>query len=120
MPNKQSRELRGCPFCGGEAELIARANGNFDVGCNNPLCYGWACSDNSCSCEDGYLDREEAITAWNTRQPDERVAEMRETLRVAGDMLEMCAEPLQVPDTVWKPMARRQIAKIKAALEEEA
>lgn len=52
-------ELKPCPFCGGEAEIVN--NGYFvDVSCKDHRCRGWAESlmNNT---------EEEAIEAWNRR-----------------------------------------------------
>lgn len=56
-------ELKPCPFCGGEANVIDHHNddGSVSVGCNNDTCLGfsglgWL-----------YKTEAEAIAAWNTR-----------------------------------------------------
>lgn len=70
---KTSDRLLSCPFCGGEAEILEHDN-------------GWAiwhcimCKNCKASQEwrKGYT-KEEAITAWNTRKPMERILERLET-----------------------------------------
>ena len=56
-------DLKFCPFCGGEANVIDHHNddGSVSVGCNNDTCLGfsglgWL-----------YKTEAEAIEAWNTR-----------------------------------------------------
>lgn len=54
-------ELKPCPFCGGEAELIDKYEGVFWI-----ICKG-------CLCESGFVKtKEEAINAWNRRADDDR------------------------------------------------
>ena len=56
-----NNELKACPFCGGEAELIQCIH-------NKRLWYV-ECPDKDCpSWEVG--GKKKAIKAWNTRQPD--------------------------------------------------
>ena len=65
-------KLLPCPFCGGEAELNGR-NGEYYVDCN--LQYG------NCACIPttwGFETEEEAIEAWNTRNPIERIVKKLE------------------------------------------
>lgn len=54
-------ELKPCPFCGGEAEVVEIHPGMLRIVCN------------SCLARSGWLPdgatRGEAIEAWNTRQP---------------------------------------------------
>ena len=58
-------KLKKCPFCGGEVRF-ATEEGNWI------LCP-------KCGAESDYFDRkEEAITAWNTRKPMERIVERLE------------------------------------------
>ena len=56
-------DLKPCPFCGGEANVIDHYNddGSVSVGCDNDTCLGfsglgWL-----------YKTEAEAIAAWNTR-----------------------------------------------------
>lgn len=60
-------ELKPCPFCGGEAEMLTAESmhgGNL---------YGVMC--NCCACRTDVFDNEaEAIEAWNTRADDYRQA----------------------------------------------
>lgn len=59
-------KLKKCPFCGGEAKVFETDLNTFRVICAE------------CSCSVGrywYYKKEEAITAWNTRKPMERIVE---------------------------------------------
>ncbi len=60
-----NEELKPCPFCGGEAELIP-----YSLGMNDDLKY-WAvtCSNHDCFVhpETRYYHKEDAIEAWNFR-----------------------------------------------------
>ena len=62
-------ELRKCPFCGGEAEVVkAHSNASefpYVVVCKNDLC--------NASVGRFSASREKAIEAWNTRKPIEAV-----------------------------------------------
>lgn len=69
-------KLLNCPFCGGEARLQRRAKK-----------HGYYVVCKSCGCRTPYFQyqfdsneklREEAITAWNTRKPMERILERLE------------------------------------------
>ena len=63
--------LRRCPFCGGKGELW-----------NNKLTYrlyGVICEE--CDCMTPYFTtREEAIEAWNRREPIDRIKELEEEI----------------------------------------
>ena len=56
-------DLKPCPFCGGEANVIDHHNddGSVSVGCNNDTCLGFSGL--------GWLYKTEAgaIAAWNSR-----------------------------------------------------
>ena len=63
--------LRECPFCGGE--------GNVSLN----TCYGFVpwCSNEDCILNEntkGFSTKEEAVNAWNNRQPMERIVEKLE------------------------------------------
>lgn len=59
------REIKSCPFCGGEAKLYK----------NVPLtAFGVGCINEKCAVNAPYLNfdtPEEAIEAWNTRVKEE-------------------------------------------------
>jgi len=58
-----SEELKSCPFCGGEAEIIQNDIGLF-IGCFHEDCpIGPATS----TYVDGYATEAEAVAAWNAR-----------------------------------------------------
>lgn len=65
-------ELKSCPFCGGETECYTvqtiQLETGFVVKCKNLDCV---------MCSGGTLRQtpEEAINAWNTRKPVERILE---------------------------------------------
>lgn len=64
-------KLKKCPFCGGEAELIG--NRFFRV----------MCTECNAHIED-FETAIEAITAWNTREPIERIVDrLEENLSIA-------------------------------------
>lgn len=82
-------ELKKCPFCGGEA--IVRVNtemggSQYQVFCTEcPVTVGryW------------YWNEEQAITAWNTRKPMERIVErLEEEYKNAIDARDDAAEML--------------------------
>ncbi len=50
-------DLKPCPFCGGDAELVHMAITAYDVRCGTPGCYG----NNPEFSKDG------AVVSWNTR-----------------------------------------------------
>lgn len=65
-------ELLPCPFCGGEAKINRMPHlWEYSVQCNDVDCIVHPETE-------GYEKREEAIEAWNTRKPMERIAEQLE------------------------------------------
>lgn len=67
-------KLLNCPFCGGKARL------EFDAIGKGKYLYSVSCAD-ECVTQNRYYDTaEEAIKAWNTRKPMERIIERLETL----------------------------------------
>lgn len=63
-------ELKRCPFCGGEAELIKRKS-------NFPYIHGVWCI--GCKCRTSFEKSEEiAIEKWNNRKPVDDVLERLE------------------------------------------
>jgi len=77
------RELRLCPFCGGEAELQEEHNG---------LSYQYlvACSDDGCrghtDLEDVHWEhKQDALNAWNTRPIEDRLQGEVDRLRGFND-----------------------------------
>jgi len=58
-------ELRKCPFCGGEAEMLKypRCEKKYVVVCKNNLC--------NASIGQYSTSKENAARAWNTRKPEE-------------------------------------------------
>lgn len=68
-------KLKPCPFCGGEAKINRMPHlWEYSVQCNDVDCIVHPETE-------GYEKREEAIEAWNTRKPMERIAEQLEVLR---------------------------------------
>lgn len=60
--------LKNCPFCGGEARFSTE-DGNW-INCK------------SCGAETDYFEqREEAVNAWNTRVPMQKIVKRLETLQ---------------------------------------
>lgn len=60
-------ELLPCPFCGGRAKLKRDYIGEF---CEPTVLY-YSVVCRSCYCEGcSKADKKEAITKWNTRQPE--------------------------------------------------
>lgn len=74
-----TKELRRCPFCGGEAKLLTHKE------CNTTY-YGVHCEiTGCCSISTLYLSEEQAIEAWNRRDPIDidRVSEQLEEKVIA-------------------------------------
>lgn len=68
------KRLLPCPFCGGEGKIFETDLNTFRVICKE------------CTCSLGrywYYKKEEAIAAWNTRKPMERILE-----RIENEILE--------------------------------
>ena len=62
-------ELKPCPFCGGEPEIITDLSGGFYIHCKN------------CGCSTfGAMHKELAIEKWNRRQSPSVTEEVREAL----------------------------------------
>ena len=77
-------ELKRCPFCGGEAEMGRKRScfdhweqGDFIPRCKDTKCLGRLYRT--------YKTEEEAITAWNTRKPMERILERLEECKETHD-----------------------------------
>lgn len=64
-----TEELKGCPFCGGEAWLFTHSSAYTDE-------YSIRCEQGCC--EVGDEDKSAAITAWNTRPPSPEETRLRE------------------------------------------
>ena len=58
-------ELKRCPFCGGEAKLVGDK-------------YHWVLCDGCQGGSHAFETVEEAINAWNTRKPLDRIVECLE------------------------------------------
>ena len=56
-----NKELKPCPFCGGEAKIYEASEEDFRVGCIR--CHTWS---------DYYFTEDEAIKAWNRRNYPEK------------------------------------------------
>ena len=65
------RELKCCPFCGGEAYTDKIGKPLFTIRCTNINCY----------CEISKNSLEDAINAWNTRTPMDNIVEKLEELK---------------------------------------
>ena len=93
-----SKELRECPFCGGEdVEYLPDGFGNWLVGC--VTCdYRIQCV--SCT-------EDEAIRYWNTRPAEDALRAENERLKVAlSDISKIAFEP-NIGDKVAREMMRR-------------
>ena len=68
-------ELKSCPFCGGEAEILKypRCERKYVVVCKNNLC--------NASIGQYSTSKENAVRAWNTRKPMEAVVAELEKLK---------------------------------------
>ena len=68
-------KLLPCPFCGGEADLVKYIGKldckKFAVECRNIECPTLPCTE-------WYLDKEEAIKAWNIRKPMDDIVKLLE------------------------------------------
>lgn len=83
MSDKTSdKRLLSCPFCGGEATIFKMKLGPHEYG------YGGMCKNTPfcCSLVAIHKTKEEAIAAWNTRKPMERIVErLEEESRLAEE-----------------------------------
>ena len=71
------RELKNCPFCGGEVEIKQEKMYGYWIGCP------------SCSIETSYMNKADAIAAWNTRPASPRFTEAeREAMERVTDKAE--------------------------------
>lgn len=65
----KEKELRPCPFCGGQAHLIVIPPHKHEVVTWMPECKGEAFIEcTSCTCAMSANTKEEAIAAWNRRR----------------------------------------------------
>lgn len=68
-----NKELKPCPFCGGEAIVLQNNDGFYYVGCKNAECRGYVFYSDV-----HYFTKERTIEAWNTRKPIDKVVEQLE------------------------------------------
>ena len=66
-------ELKPCPFCGGEAQLVRDRIGLWRVGCKKCNCMTTYQFDFG---EGEEASQKKAVNVWNTRKPMERVVEL--------------------------------------------
>lgn len=71
MSDKTSDKLLPCPFCGGEGKVSEFHSFWYKSGCSNLNCFAYITSL-------VFQTKEEAIAAWNTRKPMERIVERLE------------------------------------------
>lgn len=58
-----NKELKSCPFCGGEADILQHKDGVDD----------WIVYCKKCGCQTDFMFTEyEAVYAWNTRNDPEK------------------------------------------------
>lgn len=72
-------DLKSCPFCGGEAEILKypRCERKYVVVCKNNLC--------NASIGQYSTSKDNAVRAWNTRKPMEAVVAELEKLKDDDD-----------------------------------
>ena len=63
-------ELRPCPFCGGEAEVIPHMYFSLALNGWKPERYGVVCKDCNTSGNQFFRGEQQAIEAWNRRRGD--------------------------------------------------
>ena len=77
-----SKELKCCPFCGGEVKAYADNYNKVMISCDNCNMYFGIELEIGCKLKDGwkatYYSKEEAVNAWNTRKPIDRIVEQLE------------------------------------------
>lgn len=108
MANEQIPELKPCPFCGGEAELIRRELPD------RPLAIRWyvTCIDSLCEIKaetNMHRESELAIAAWNTRVP---TTELRENQMHLAMELEAKDEQIRKLREALETM-RREFGRIR-------
>ena len=103
MSDKTSNKLLPCPFCGGEAY-------EYHTGLHFKFCEV-ICKE--CGCHTDRMTVDEAITAWNTRKPMERIVERLEDYR--DDFMEDIYEELR--DDSDNLRANRIIERFDNAIE---
>ena len=63
-----NEELKPCPFCGGEADIMYK-NSPYD--CRGTIYFDVRCTNNSCYLREGAgylsLDKSDIIERWNVR-----------------------------------------------------
>lgn len=63
-----TEELKPCPFCGGEAELI-----NTDIAGIQGVCNPITVSCKNCRCNtDWFNNKNKAVSAWNIRKQEDK------------------------------------------------
>lgn len=88
-----NRELKPCPFCGGEA-VINVIEPHEHVVVNLPPYPGGAFIEcTGCTCAMSGQSEEEVIKAWNTRKPIDKVVERLEELETYKQTVTMEKHP---------------------------
>lgn len=78
MSDKTSDKLIQCPFCGGEARLHIVPPFNYEISNIMYINGGAFVECVECGCVISADGAEQAIAAWNTRKPMERILERLE------------------------------------------
>ena len=104
--DNRTTELLPCPFCGGEAAIHQSENGIWHI--DTMKCGNGDIAHHAFVLAD---TEAEAITAWNTRAYEQRIADMKQLVR------EMHAEILRESTMVDKDGNERVIPWAKATLD---
>lgn len=85
-----AKELRRCPFCGGEAEIREEVDTSFMDGVAF-VAYKVVCSKCWASPlpNNYYGDKQEAIELWNRREPIDKIVEQLKTVEVLDNAIEI-------------------------------
>ena len=84
-------KLLPCPFCGGEVKMYSTKIDAIQE------CHDFHCDSCNMTISYDYTNKQEAIEAWNTRKPMERIVErLEEELKLADEIKEKCARENQL------------------------
>jgi hypothetical protein len=112
-----SDDLKTCPFCGGDKNIVCTTDYDgrdaYAVSCRYHKCHG-----SIFTLGYGYFaDRAEAIAAWNTRTPDtsiEALTEQLEAARTDAKEAEAYAEELEKERDRWREIANNEAVEGEA------
>ncbi len=103
--------LLPCPFCGNEAEMEETLSGTWAIYCAHPIrmggCFGRM---------DGYIEKSDAIAAWNKRSPSDEAVAVEKVVEAAIQFEREHNMPLENKDLALAALRRKELYAAVARL----